>query len=167
MKRKLIMAIVIGTMMVAPFYGWSQSQQRELKRPEHFQVAMLEKMPGMTTELKTKMDALKVTHMKQIQALKNKMHELKAHQRTLETADKPDMKAVYANIDEMTKLQNQMMKAQADHRNEIRSMLNDEQKLWFDNHSRGGERKGGPNGERPSRGDRGHMGKLPVNQANE
>jgi Spy/CpxP family protein refolding chaperone len=68
------------------------------------------------------------------------MEELRAKEHTLATSEKPDMKAINANIDEMTKVQNQLMKAMASHRQDIRSLLTEEQKIRFDSRPMG---KGG------------------------
>ena len=64
------------------------------------------------------------------------------------------MKAINANIDEITKLQNQMMKKAAEHRQQVRNLLTDEQKLWFDSHVGGGKGKMGAAGRgRPGDGE--------------
>lgn len=89
-------------------------------------------IPGLTDEQSKKIQTLKLNFQKEMLGLKNLMVELRAKQRTLETNDKVDMKAINSNIDEITKLQNQMMKKGAEHRQQIRSILTDEQRLWFD-----------------------------------
>lgn len=97
-------------------------------------------IPNLSDEQKSKIEALLIPHQKQMQALHNKMGELKARHLTLETAEKADMKAINANIDEITKVQNQLMKAKAEHQQQIRNLLTDEQKLWFD--QKGNRHKG-------------------------
>jgi Spy/CpxP family protein refolding chaperone len=99
-------------------------------------------IPNLTDDQQKKINDLRIAHQKEMQALHNQMGELKAKHKTLTTADKPDMKAVNANIDEITKLQNQIMKKAAEHQQQVRSLLNDEQKLWFDAHHKGGPGKG-------------------------
>ena len=108
-------------------------------------------IPNLTDEQQTKIENLRVAHLKEIQPLKNQMAELKAKQRTLTTADKPDMKAIDANIDEITKLQNTIMKKAAAHRQDVRAVLTDEQKLWFDAHA-GNWKKGNGFGQRKGMG---------------
>ncbi len=94
-------------------------------------------IPNVTDEQKTKIAALRTAHLKEVQPIKNKMGELKATQKSLSTTDNADMKAINVNIDEMTKLQNQLMKLGVQHRNEVRQLLTDEQKIWFDQHPMG------------------------------
>ena len=100
-------------------------------------------IPNLTEDQQKKIGDLRVAHQKEMMAFHNQMGELKAKQKTLTTADKPDMKAINANIDEITKLQNQMMKKAAEHRQQVRNLLTDEQKLWFDSHVGGGKGKMG------------------------
>jgi Spy/CpxP family protein refolding chaperone len=92
-------------------------------------------IPDLTEAQQAQMKPLKLAHMKEMQQLQNKMGELKAKQRTLTTVDAPDMNTINANIDEITKTQNTMMKKETAHRLEIRKLLTEEQKVWFDNQS--------------------------------
>ena len=91
-------------------------------------------IPNLTEEQQTKIETLKTAHLKEMTNLRNKMGELRAKQRTLTSGDVADQKTIDANIDDITKLQNTIMKSQAAHRADIRKLLTDEQKVWFDNH---------------------------------
>ena len=62
---------------------------------------------------------------------KNKVNEKKAQLKTLEGLDKPDMAAINKSIDEVTTLRAEMMKSQAAFHQDIRKLLNDEQKIEF------------------------------------
>jgi Spy/CpxP family protein refolding chaperone len=85
-----------------------------------------------TDEQKAKIKDIHMASYKEIKALKNQMGELKAKQKTLTTADKPDMNAINANIDEISKVQNKLMKIKASSYQQIRALLTDEQKMIFD-----------------------------------
>lgn len=87
-----------------------------------------------TEEQKAKMKEIHMASYKEIKGLRNQVGELKAKQHTLTTADKPDMNAINANIDEITKVQNKMMKIKASTHQQIRALLTDEQKMQFDSH---------------------------------
>lgn len=113
-------------------------------------------IPNLTDEQKTKIETLKVPHMKEMQTFENKMGELKARQRTLETADKADTKAINANIDEITKVQGQMMKARSEHRQQIRGLLTDEQRVWFDSRPQHQKGKRQQHGQGQEKGGKGH-----------
>jgi len=85
-----------------------------------------------TDEQKAKVKEIHMASYKEMKALKNQMGELKAKQHTLTTADKPDMTSINANIDEISKIQNKLMKIRAANHQQIRSLLTDEQKMQFD-----------------------------------
>lgn len=69
---------------------------------------------------------------KQIQPLRNEMGEAEAHQKTLISAEKPDMAAINKNIEKIGALRIEMAKIQAKHHIEMRAQLTDEQRLKFD-----------------------------------
>ena len=91
-------------------------------------------IPNLTEEQKTKIKDIHLALSKEVQPLRNQLGELKARQKTLSTLDNPDMKAINANIDEITKVMNQLMKSRAAFRQKVRALLTDEQKVWFDSH---------------------------------
>ena len=71
---------------------------------------------------------------KQLQPLRNELGEVKAHQKTLMTAQKPDLNDINKNIEKMGDLRVDMAKIMVKHRLTLRSQLTDEQRLKFDNH---------------------------------
>lgn len=90
-------------------------------------------IPDLTEAQKEQIQKLRTAHLKEMQDFRNQVGENRARHRTLMTAAKADQKAIDANIDEYTKLRNQMMKKQAAHRQQIRNLLTDDQKVFFDN----------------------------------
>lgn len=100
-------------------------------------------IPGLTEEQQARFKAMKVEHMKAMQALRNQMGEKNARLRTLTTGDKVNMTEVNKMIDEIGGLRTKMMKLKEQHRQDVRQMLNDEQRLLFDaRQPRHGEREG-------------------------
>lgn len=89
-------------------------------------------IPGLTEEQKTKIEALRLTFMKDLLPLQNLLAEKEARLRTLTTGDKIDITAANAVIDEIAAIQAQIQKLKLAHQMEVRKLLNDEQKLWFD-----------------------------------
>ena len=69
--------------------------------------------------------------LKESKALKFKLKELKARHQTLINEDKPNLKHIDANIDDMTKIKGQLAKIKAKSRVEVLSQLTEEQKLLF------------------------------------
>lgn len=92
-------------------------------------------IPDLTPEQETKIEALRVDHLKKRTEYRNQMNELRAKKQTLMTTDKADLNAINSIIDQMTNLQNKMMKEKAKHNQDIRSLLTDAQKVYFDNRS--------------------------------
>jgi hypothetical protein len=83
---------------------------------------------------------MQTQHLKDMQIYRNQLNENRARYQTLMTASQPDMKAVYANIEERAKIRTEMEKKRADHVQAIRQILTDEQRVYFDQHA--GNRKG-------------------------
>lgn len=92
---------------------------------------------GLSEEQKAAIKEIKIQGEKEAKPLKYKLNELKARQQTLINEDKPDMKAINSNIDEMTKIKNQLAKIKAKERVEVLSKLTEEQKLLFSERKRG------------------------------
>jgi len=70
----------------------------------------------------------KIEFAKATKDLKNELNELRAQQKTLMSADKPNLKAIYANIDKASDLKNRLKKEQFAMRMDIKSVLTEEQK---------------------------------------
>ncbi len=102
-------------------------------------------IPNLTADQKTKIESLKVKHIKEITPIKNELAEKKAHLTTLESVEKPDKDAINKTIDEISTLQGKLMKMKVSHRLDVSSFLTDEQKVFFNSHREMGEK--------------GHMGK--------
>ena len=91
-------------------------------------------IPDLTDSQKEKMKSLHVDHMQAIQPLQNEIGEMQARLRTLQTADKVNMSEIYEVIEDIGQIRNEMMKLQAAQHQEIRSLLTDEQRVFFDAH---------------------------------
>ncbi len=102
--------------------------------------------PKFTQEQMASIKALRFELEKEMVQVQNMLGEKKAQLKTLQQVDKPDMKAINSKIDEITSLQNKMMKAKAANTAKIRSLLTDEQRLIFD--KKGGHAKRGVMGKR-------------------
>ena len=80
-------------------------------------------------------DAFKESRLamqKQIQPLRNELGEVKAHQKTLMTAEKTDLSAINKNIEKIGAIRVEMAKIQAKCHLDMRAQLTDDQKLKFD-----------------------------------
>lgn len=93
-------------------------------------------------------DAFKVSMLamqKQILPLKGELGEAEAHQKTLVTAEKPDLSAINKNIEKIGSLKVEMAKIKVKNHLDMRAQLTEEQRLKFDlmkgkmGHDKGGK----------------------------
>lgn len=89
---------------------------------------------------------------KQTQTLRNELGEAEAHQKTLVTAEKPDIAAINKNIEKIGAIKIEMAKIQTKHHLDMRAQLTDEQKLKFDLFSAKMKDGKGPKGMKHGRG---------------
>lgn len=106
------------------------------------QQGVCERIPDLTDEQGTKIEALRVEHLKEMNAFRNNMNELRAKKHTLMTSDNSNMNEISSVIDQMTAMQNKMMKERASHQQDVRSLLTDNQKVYFDSRPMRGGRHG-------------------------
>ncbi len=93
-------------------------------------------IPNLTEDQIAKIKELRIANLKEVKNLQNQLGELTARERTLSTADKADIKAIDANIDEISKVKGNIMKSRAHLKQQIRALLTEEQRLFFDLHSK-------------------------------
>lgn len=87
----------------------------------------------LSDQQKEQVKATKIEFAKATKDLKNELNELRAHQQTLMSAEKPNVKGIYANIDKASDLKNQLMKERIAMKLDMQSFLSDEQKLMAAN----------------------------------
>lgn len=139
MKAKILFVVLL---MSLSFALKAQTTESSPKKPLHRQGNEMRIMSdGKEGPLKglNLSDAQKATFkesmiamQKQMQPIKNELGEAEAHQKTLMTAEKPDIAAVNTNIDRIGALRIEIAKIKTRHHLEMRSQLNDEQRLKFD-----------------------------------
>lgn len=98
------------------------------------------RIPDLSDEQKSSIDALRVKHRGEMTNYRADLNILKAELQKLEIANEPNSKSINSKIDEIYDLKSKMAKNKSKHRQEVRSLLSDEQKVFFDAHS--GKRKG-------------------------
>ena len=89
---------------------------------------------------KEQMKEARIAFAKATIDFKNELGELHAKQRTLFSAEKPNMKEIYANADKISELKNQIKKEEIGMKLDIRSFLTEEQQMKMAKHSK--HRKG-------------------------
>lgn len=91
-------------------------------------------LPNLTEEQQNKISALRTTHLKDMQNSRNLLEEKRARLQTLRTAEQADMSSINKTIDEISVLNSEMQKNREKHIQDVRALLNDEQKVIFDQH---------------------------------
>lgn len=141
MKMKIAMSslIMAFALMIQPLMA---QQQHDCKGHQHRlgdEKGQLHKcaIPNLTAEQEKQIEQLKLKHQKEMLPLRNALREKHARMQTLETAEKADMAAINKTIDEIATIKTDMQKKRAAHRQEIRNVLNEEQRLVFDSKGQG------------------------------
>jgi Spy/CpxP family protein refolding chaperone len=136
--------------------GWAQTPRQEMGRMGAgieqrdkpccgrgpYQKGMMgEKgIPDLTEEQNAQLEKLQVEHMKNLQPLRNELAEKKAQLHTQTATAEVNMSRINGLIEEIGKLRTEIMKEREKHHQAVRKILNEKQRLFFDN--RGGHRFG-------------------------
>lgn len=150
-KIKLLMAFFIASVMVFATTGtYAQCQgQKQMGQQQGQQQVTTEKhgkgccgIKDLTPEQEKQMEALHQKMMKELLPIKNQIAEKKAHLKTISTGDNVDLVAVNKTIDELYALKAEIEKKKQAFKQDVRKLLNDEQKLMFDMHQAKGDGMG-------------------------
>lgn len=97
-------------------------------------------LPDMTDEQKEKIKDLRTSMLKEISPVENELKEKKARLNTLSSAAEVDKKAMEKVIKEIGDLKTQLMLTHEFHKQDVRAILTEEQRVMFDrmgDHKRG------------------------------
>jgi Spy/CpxP family protein refolding chaperone len=135
---------ILKWLLIAPLFlvfGNTMAQKMDSLRSHHHghRIASAHGIPNLTEEQEKKIKELRIPFAKEVLPLRNQLAEKRAHLKTLQTAEKADLKSINSTIDEMSQLQSQIMKKHAAHTQSIRALLTDEQRIAFD--TRAGHRE--------------------------
>jgi Spy/CpxP family protein refolding chaperone len=97
-------------------------------------------IPDMTDEQKDKMKELRISYMQSTLPLENERKEKKARLNTLSSTAQVDKKAMEKVIKEIGDLNTKLMLTKEFHKQDVRAILTDEQRVLFD--SKGDHHKG-------------------------
>jgi len=111
-----------------PYSGKSPQEVRQVLRPESLSAPM----ETLSDKQREEIRKIYSEQLKERTKMRNLLKEKRAKLEVLQTAEKPDLKEINKVIDEIAALQAQEMKAQAASRQKIRSLLTEEQRVYFD-----------------------------------
>lgn len=135
-SSKIILPFAAMLLMVTSAFAQMPEMKPEHKEKGHECRSQREHMmiPDLTDQQREQMKSMRTEHMKEMQSIRNQMMEKKARLQTLSTADKVNMTEINKVIDDIGKMRTQMMKMREQHRQTIRKMLTEEQRVFFDSH---------------------------------
>jgi Spy/CpxP family protein refolding chaperone len=140
--KKTVFLFVMATMFMLPTSILAQrGQGYGPGKGMGYRQGACQMIPNLTPEQSEQIEALRVAHLKEMQQYRNKVRENRARYQTLMTTGGANPDEINANIDEFTALKNKMMKERTAHQLDIRSLLNEDQKVYFDQRA-GKGRKG-------------------------
>ena len=90
-------------------------------------------IPDLTDEQKGQLDKMQIEHMKAVQPLHNKLMEKQAELNSLATVEDVNMSKINVLIEEIGKIRTEIMKEREKHHQAVRKILNEKQRLFFDN----------------------------------
>lgn len=128
---------------------FAQAQKRAMGYGPHANGC---KMLDLTDEQEEKIDDLRTEHMKTMLPLRNELNEKRARLHTLRTAEKYNASETEKVLEEMSNIKLKMAKERENHKQEVRSLLTEEQRLKFDMHRGNKHHKRGFKGHVGSRG---------------
>lgn len=138
MKAKILSLVLLMGLSVAVFAQKAENGPKNGMRGQDHALMMQDGKRGPAEGLNltdVQKDAFKKSMMemqKLVQPLRNELGEAEAHQKTLVTAEKPDISAINKNIERIGELKVELVKIQVKHRLDMRAQLTDEQRLKFD-----------------------------------
>ncbi len=126
MKTKQIMIIV-----VLIFVSGSIFAQGQMKRNGQVGGRMMN-IPDLTDVQKSQIKDMRTANMKEMLPLKNELREKQAHLNTISTGDNVKMTDVNRAIEEISAIKLTMAKKRAKNKQNIRKILTDDQRVFFD-----------------------------------
>lgn len=130
-KSKSVMAIILVIALVAAYPVLAQQAESGCCKGKTAHGMQACKIPNLTTEQLSMIQKLKLEFEKEMLPVRTKMQSLKLDLRTL-NAENADLKKIEAKIDEISKVCAELQKRRIAHHREIRNLLTDEQKAFFD-----------------------------------
>jgi len=138
MKAKILSIVLLLSLSVAVYAQKTENGPKGQMRGQNHALMMQNDKRGPAQGLNltdAQRDAFKQGRLelqKKLQPLRNELGEVKAHQKTLMTAEKPDVSAINKNLEKIGELRVEMAKIQTKQHLDMRAQLTDEQKLKFD-----------------------------------
>ena len=130
MKTKSIIIIAVMIFVSSSIFAQGPNGNKTGNKGDKFM-----NIPDLTDAQKEQIKDMRTKHMKEILPLKNDLKEKEAHLQTISTGDNVDLNKVNAAIDEISIIRTDIAKKRAAFRQDVRKILTDDQRVYFDMHS--------------------------------
>lgn len=168
-KMILLMTVIaMSSMFENPVYAQAPGRGRGPgPGPDDERGVCRAAIPGLTEEQQKSIEQLRVKHIRKAELIRAEISEKHARMNTLKLAENPDDKAIDRTIDEISKLRGDLMKEREAHQREVKALLNDDQKAFYDARKGRGRNNGNGYNRQGKQGRNGRgMGYGPGNRDN-
>ena len=132
MKRNKKFLIAIGLFLLMSICAIGQRGPGPIQDQQYGHRPLMG-IPDLTEEQMDQIKDLQIAHLKETRTLKNDIKINNATLEAMQTEDNPDMDKMIELIERNGKLLTELRKKQLAHEMEIRNLLTDDQKVFFDN----------------------------------
>ncbi len=132
LKLNLLVSLMLSTMLLI-----GNATMAQANRPGNCKGQMNSKMttiPDLSSDQQSQIKTLRIKAQKEALSLRNELKEKRAHLQSLSTSDKANQKEIDNEIDKISEIQAKLMKIRAKLRQDIRNILTEEQRVYFDTH---------------------------------
>lgn len=92
----------------------------------------VEEQLNLSEDQKSKIEKLRLEHLRETKDLRNQLEIKRAELNAAMTSDQPDKKQVNSLVSEINSLRSDRFEQKINHQMQVRELLDDEQKLRFD-----------------------------------
>ncbi len=125
----LFLSIIGMNMNAVAQHGKANCKKQQSFQMQQHQDCMI---PDLTEDQKQKMEKLRIKFHKETLQIKNELNEKSARLKTLMSAEKVNMDDINKTVEETGAIKTRLMKAKVAHKQEVRKLLNEKQRLMFD-----------------------------------
>jgi len=126
--------LLSGTLSAQNGNGNMKGMRMNKQINSNCQKSSFQNIPNITDTQKEQLTKKRTAMMKEVLPIRNSLKEKMAHLNTLNTATEIDTKAINKQIESIGKDKIAMMKIRAKFHQEVRSILTDDQRVYFDTH---------------------------------
>ncbi|RLD40483.1 MAG: hypothetical protein DRI86_15180 [Bacteroidetes bacterium] len=136
----ILSMIVISVLLISSPLSAQKGNMNGMKGNKNmmysnYQKNSFQNIPNITDEQKTQLKTKRTAMMKEALPLRNSLKEKMARLNTLSSATEPNMKAINKQIESIGEDKVAIMKIRANFRQEVRKVLTEDQRVYFDMHS--------------------------------